>query len=157
MSGDQAWTFARRFYARPGVSAALLRLQDDHGVDIPLLLVLLAMAASGRSLDAAAIGDLARQAGEVQRDVVAPLRQARRALGRYGDENLYARVKDLELAAEEAIIRRLGDQSACSADTSAKIAAIANLDGYRRLARLVDDAFDAVLTAFIVDQTERMP
>ena len=154
MSGERAWTFAQRFYAHPGISHMLLRLQDDHGVDIPLVLVLLHAALGGRALDAASVDDLARQAGEWQHGVVAPLRQARRALGRDNDD-LYERAKALELSAEEAIIRRLGDAPSQVADAPPEVAAFVNLDSYRRLAGLPDDAFDAVLTAFVAYRAEQ--
>ena len=70
--------FAQRIYAAPEVSAACLRLQDEYGVDVVLLLWALWRGATGRgpkpALEAEALVGPWRDA------VVQPLRSVRRAM-----------------------------------------------------------------------------
>lgn len=145
------WTFAKSFYARPGVSDMLLRLQDDHDADIPLLLVVLYAARLRRVLDPTAIRDLARQAGTWRRDVVAPIRTARRALKDCPldrDSRLYEQAKALEIGAERAVICELGAMLPAGRQASIDIAALANLEGYRHLLDLAEDLFAPILKEF---------
>ena len=65
-------------WIRPGVAAACLTLQDDHGQCVPLLLWALWLADQGQVADDATIGrgvDLCRLANA---SVIEPLRAARR-------------------------------------------------------------------------------
>ena len=74
------WNFAVHFYARPGVPAVCLALQDEHEADVNLLLFLLWCAAAGRLLSQ---DDVRRFDDEVRgwRDgAVVPLRALRRRL-----------------------------------------------------------------------------
>lgn len=64
-------------YARPGVSAACLELQDQHGLSVPLLLWAAWSAAGGRTPDLEAGARLARSWED---EAVGPLRRLRRAL-----------------------------------------------------------------------------
>lgn len=149
MRGDAAWSFAQTFYAYPGAAPALLRLQDDHGADIPLILILLYAAFNGGSLDAAAVDDLMRVTGAWAHDVVTPLRRARRAIKAAAptEETLYGQAKAVELAAEEAIIRRTAPPSLAPGSPSGA-AAGANLEAYRGLLGLAGRPFDPIVTAF---------
>lgn len=78
---NPAWRYALRLYGRPGVAADCLRLQDEHGIDVSLLLVGLWLGQErGIALDAAGLGDaqaIARGWAEI---AVAPLRAARRGV-----------------------------------------------------------------------------
>ena len=74
------WDWSLAVYARPGVAAALLRLQDEQGLDVNLLLFCIWAAAAGpgglrREEVAAARGAVARWRGEL----LLPLRALRRA------------------------------------------------------------------------------
>ncbi len=74
------WDFSLALYAQPEVERACLTLQDEHGLDVNLVLLAAFAAAGGRRLDAPAAARL-RSFGEgFQRAVMQPLRQARRAL-----------------------------------------------------------------------------
>jgi uncharacterized protein (TIGR02444 family) len=109
-SGDAFWEFSLGFYARAGVSAACLALQDRHGRDVNLVLLACWLGLSGRGrLDA---GDWARAEAVAEpwrRSVIEPLRLARRALKREGENAaaLYAAAKAVELDAERLAQRRL--------------------------------------------------
>jgi len=72
--------FAVALYARPGVAAACLHLQDRHGVDVPLLLALVWHGASGRGVPGRVRAAAWRRSVRRWRRVVGPLRAARRAL-----------------------------------------------------------------------------
>lgn len=71
------WEFMLRFYARPGVAPACLRLQEACGIDIPLFLALLHAAASGRVLNASWIELVDRTCVTWRESVVKPLRAIR--------------------------------------------------------------------------------
>jgi uncharacterized protein (TIGR02444 family) len=78
---DPLWTYALALYARPDVAPACLLLQDRLGADVSLLLAgAWAGAVHGRRLDRDACRRLADAAGPWHREVVLPLRAARRAL-----------------------------------------------------------------------------
>jgi uncharacterized protein (TIGR02444 family) len=81
------WNFSLRLYAHPGVEAACLALQDEHRLDVNLVLLAGWATHTGRGLDmplARALRDLsnAYQAGVMQ-----PLREARRGLKAYDLES----------------------------------------------------------------------
>jgi uncharacterized protein (TIGR02444 family) len=110
---DEAlWRFSLAFYARPGVSEALIALQDCAGFDINLMLFALWLGVSGRSRlseEKLAIAD--RIAKQIRVDVVEPLRALRRELRADPDadiQSLREGIKALELAAEKVIQVRLG-------------------------------------------------
>ncbi len=101
------WDFSLRFYARPGVAAVCLLLQDGGGADVNVVLYLLFLAAQNRSLDDAAVARLDAATGVWRDEVVRPLRTARRHLknpaapydGQAAAE-LRSEIKRSELAAE---------------------------------------------------------
>ena len=83
-AGDGAaaalWAFSLDLYARPGVEPACLRLQDELGLDVNLLLLALHAGRCGHAL---ADFDWARLDGRVaplREHVIRPLREARRWL-----------------------------------------------------------------------------
>lgn len=77
---EDIWSFCLRFYARPGVSAACLALQEDHGADVVLLLYLLFLARARRSLAAEAVGQCNQAAQAWREAVIQPLRRVRGTL-----------------------------------------------------------------------------
>jgi uncharacterized protein (TIGR02444 family) len=103
------WNWAVAVYAKPGVAEASLRLQDEYGQCVPLLL----WAAWAGEIDA----DTAQIAAALARawsPVIEPLRGIRRRLKSEispGDDNerqpLRAKVKAVELEAEKALMIRL--------------------------------------------------
>lgn len=74
------WDFSLRIYVADGVSDACLALQDHCGADVNLLLYMLWAAERGRRLDRGEVDAVAERTEAWQRDVVRPLRSARRAL-----------------------------------------------------------------------------
>jgi uncharacterized protein (TIGR02444 family) len=75
------WDFAIEMYARPGVEAACLRLQDEAGLDVMLLLFCLWLAAAGYGrIGAAELVEAMAATRRWREDVIQPLRRVRRAL-----------------------------------------------------------------------------
>lgn len=100
------WTWALALYARPGVSAACLHLQDHRGLDVNLLLVMLhAVVADGRYPPPGGLAAADAAVALLRTEVVQPLRAVRRhmKLSDYGPMNqtVRNRVKSCELAAEQ--------------------------------------------------------
>ena len=117
------WGFAVTLYARPGVAEACLKLQDRHGVDVPLLLAILWHVARGRGAP-----DLERwrSISKAWRDAaVRPLRHLRRALkGQTEWEPIRDRIKRLELAAERAQLSDFARHAGARVDASADPGAV---------------------------------
>jgi len=105
------WRFSLAFYARPGVSEALIALQDRAGYDVNLMLFALWLAVSGRSpLTKEELAIAGRIARPISADIVEPLRALRRKLGSdpaADVQRLREGIKALELAAEKVIQDRL--------------------------------------------------
>lgn len=105
---EESWAFALQLYAEPGVADACLRLQDEAGVDVMLLLTV-AFAAVKRDvlLTAADIQELDAVCRPWREQVVQPLRAMRRALKSgpppapgAATERFRSQIKASELAAE---------------------------------------------------------
>jgi uncharacterized protein (TIGR02444 family) len=132
------WRFSLAFYERAGVSEALIALQDRAGLDINLVLFAIWIGVSGRGRLASeelTTADLLIR--PIRTDIVEPLRALRRKLRFYSDADvLHLRegIKALELAAEEAIQKRLGRAirpTGNAADPAAPVsAALANFALY---------------------------
>ena len=108
-AAEAFWKFSLDFYARPGVEAACLALQDQHGRDINIMLYLcwLGLGARGR-IDGAGLARAEETMAPWRRAAIEPLRKARRNLNpdeRDGVAALYEAAKAIELAAE-----RMGQQ-----------------------------------------------
>ena len=118
------WTFALAAYARPGVAALCLDLQDRHGANVMLMLHLCHCAACGQ-----AAVDVAAAAGAMaplEHHLIAPLRRARRAVSAaaeaLGDATLRDTAKRLlraELKAERLQCLRVEDAGAPRGDDRA--------------------------------------
>lgn len=116
------WQYACQVYTQPGVEAALLALQDDHGADINLILQAWWLAHEGAAWTKACIPTNYEQwlAEQVQ-----PLRIMRRnmKLDWASCEDFRQQVKKLELKAEQyalALLYLNSDQSEAVV-TSAKV------------------------------------
>jgi len=101
------WTFSLAFYRQPGVAEACLRLQDEAGVDVNVLLFLLWQASGGRTLSRAEVAALDQHVASWRQTAVIPLRILRRALKSppamlTADvaEGYRSRIKAVELEAE---------------------------------------------------------
>jgi uncharacterized protein (TIGR02444 family) len=105
------WRFSLAFYQLPGVSEALITLQDRDGLDVNLMLFALWLGVSGRrplSRDGLAAAEQA--IGTIRTEIVEPLRALRRRLRQDPDpdvQQLREGAKALELAAEKLVQSRL--------------------------------------------------
>lgn len=104
---DPLWAFACALYARPGVEAACLHLQDDAGIEVIELLWRLWLFRHGF-----AAGLIPEEVTRWQAEVTAPLRRLRRELKaeaaeREGVAALRERIKAAELDAEREALARL--------------------------------------------------
>jgi uncharacterized protein (TIGR02444 family) len=110
-AAESLWRFSLALNARPGVAAALLRLQDRAGCDVNLILFALWLGATrAGTLDAAGQVAAAAVIAPLNAAIVHPLRQRRRELkgALYSDfQALRRRILDLELAAERQVQHRL--------------------------------------------------
>ncbi|WP_158700924.1 TIGR02444 family protein [Phytohalomonas tamaricis] len=110
----ELWPFALRLYAREGVSAACVRLQDEGGLDVCELLWLCWLAANHHTL-AEPDNEWQEALGDVrhwQRSVTVPLRQQRRLLKPLTEQmprlvTLRTHIKQAELEAEREALTRL--------------------------------------------------
>jgi len=75
------WNYSLRLYAQPGVSDACLRLQDEHGLDVNLVLFCIwsGLAGPGK-ITPDELGAAIARAGSWQKNVVEPIRKIRRTL-----------------------------------------------------------------------------
>jgi uncharacterized protein (TIGR02444 family) len=117
-AGEDLWRFSLALYARPGVAASLIALQDRAGCDVNLMLYALWLGVRGVRLDEAGLAAAAAAIAPINIAAVAPLRRLRRQL-RGNDDPLVAslrpRVLGLELAAERQVQYRLAVQLPVSA------------------------------------------
>ncbi len=159
--GSPLWQFSLDFYRTPGLAEACIRLQDEAGIDVNLLLFLFWNASLKRQLSAAEIAAIDGHVAAWRRNAVVPLRGIRRALKGAagplpaGDAELFrTKVKGLELEAE-----RLQQQALYEFSQSAPLGAVAqtaqeaargSIAAYQVFAgrRFPDTAVDAVLGAF---------
>ena len=111
------WRFVLSFYAREGVSAACLTLQDKLGVDVDiLLLAIFAQAERGILLDANDVAAVDALVRDWRSEIIQPLRCVRTRL-KTGHapapsaitEPLRDRVKAAELEAEQIELAMLAD------------------------------------------------
>jgi uncharacterized protein (TIGR02444 family) len=123
VTAESLWPFALEFYARPGVEAALLELQDAHGHSPPYLIWRLWLASRGVGADTAALASAADLTRAWEQAAVWPLRRMRRRLNAPGPgsphrrEQLRARVQALELEAERMLLQMLEERGPSAAVT----------------------------------------
>lgn len=104
-------SFAEALYARPGVAAACLDLQDRRGFDVALLLHACWLGARARALAPDQAAALVSATVPWRFEIVRPLRRLRRRLKaglagmpREHSEPVRAQAKATELAAERALL-----------------------------------------------------
>ena len=109
---DTAWNGIVALYADPALQHALLRRQDEEGLDVVLHLFARWSAAQGHALDAAALAQAEALVAPWRAEVIAPLRTLRRSMktmsaGTPVCEAVRDKVKAAELAAERAQVQML--------------------------------------------------
>lgn len=113
LSSFALWDFSLAVYVQPGVATACLQLQDEHGVNVNLLLWCLWLDRLGVGLEATHLQEAQHQIAEWHLTFVVPLRELRRRMkSRYGTANsdregVRAQIKQAELAAEQEEQRAL--------------------------------------------------
>jgi uncharacterized protein (TIGR02444 family) len=125
-AGEALWRFSLAFYARPGVSAALIALQDHHGLDVNLILFALWLGLSGRAkLDREALVSADRAIRGLRVEIIEPLRTMRRRLKpdiQADVRCLREAIKSLEIEAEKTAQHRLALNTAPpAADTGPRL------------------------------------
>jgi uncharacterized protein (TIGR02444 family) len=110
-AAEAFWRFSLMIYSRPGVAEALISLQDRGGHNVNLVLYGLWLGVcEATRLDAAAVSRAKAAIEGLDRNIIAPLRQLRRALKSDPDSDvrdLRRRVLALEVAAERRVQARL--------------------------------------------------
>lgn len=101
------WRYSLKQYAVPGCSEFLLAAQDDHGLDINVLLFLGWLADTGMIFSPA----LLEEPMAFTAQVIEPLRLSRRTMKTQGNDALYQHIKASELLAEQHIQALLYDKS----------------------------------------------
>ncbi len=159
------WRFSIRLYAQPGVAPQCLALQDEHSVDVNLMLFCLYAGSLGHALSPAQLDALEACTSPWRENVVVPLRGVRRWLtaapAPFDDAptaSLRDRVKQIELESERlqqsAMTRSvpLAESGVGSADASSH-----NLARYlqRLTARSADGAIAAVAVVLCAAHPER--
>jgi len=151
---DGFWEFSLEVYARPGVAPACLRLQDRDGLDVNLVLFAIWAGGAKGSLGAAALSRAVALSAIWRKDVVGPLRRARRALKApdvpvevAGAATLRTRVKSAELAAEKLQQHMIAPLVDGASSPVGRAAAEANLAAYMATAGLEAGAAHAAETA----------
>jgi uncharacterized protein (TIGR02444 family) len=136
------WRFSVAFYDLPGVSRALIALQDRERLDVNLILFAIWVGISGRGrLDRNAVMAADCAICEVRTEIVQPLRTLRRKLAKHPDadvQELRQGLKALELASEKMVQTRLARLARPVCATGADItSAHANLAVYLGPERVV--------------------
>ncbi|MEM1110882.1 MAG: TIGR02444 family protein [Pseudomonadota bacterium] len=113
------WDYAVATYARAGVAAACLALQDEQGADVNLVLYALWLADQGQALELEQVAAVDAVIDEWRREVVMPLRELRRRWRALPSAAEFrTSLHELELQAErhqlETMVQNL-DPGACQA------------------------------------------
>ncbi len=121
---DPLWTFALAVYDTPGIPDACLALQDEAGVDVPLLLFAAWAARRGQTVDTSWLAAQESRIADWRDRTVRPLRAIRRAMKGAqppdprltgAAEALRTRIKDAELEAERLELKALASVSGLEA------------------------------------------
>ncbi len=159
MSNSPFWQFSLRVYRTEGIPDACIALQDNHGVDVNVLLYLLWLASQGRQLGKGDVAGIIASVDNWRQSVVVPLRTARRFM-KVAPANLASpetaalrdRVKAAELEAErlqqEALFAHTPANAIGAACADKRRAANDNLSLY---AAALGCDFEPAPTAIIID------
>jgi uncharacterized protein (TIGR02444 family) len=158
--GSPFWRFSLQFYRLPGVAQACIKLQEDAGADVNLLLFLLWHGAQQQRLSIADVQALEQKIAAWRELTVVPLRAIRRALKSPpglveggAAEAFRTRIKAIELEAERLQQEAMYDlvRGSLLGETAPSVAeaARANITAYARIcsAAFAESAVDTVLDA----------
>jgi len=129
---NEFWRFSITIYKRPGVAEECLALQQAIGADVNVLLFCSWAGARGIVLNRDDIEEIMGHVGAWQDQVVGPLRNIRQGMKSLKVESFRARIKTIELEAEqiEQAILFAYSQRFQSRDKSARDAAAENIARY---------------------------
>ncbi|MGS2718482.1 TIGR02444 family protein [Eionea flava] len=134
------WTFACKLYSEPSVKSACLALQDQYGVNVPLLLTACWVSKHNIVLSPEVAEHLYSRAAQWESGCIEPLRRLRRDMKMVHTNNLddgsgnshecsqwshvREQVKNVELAAEKALLGALEQvvMASCSVGASVNVA-----------------------------------
>jgi uncharacterized protein (TIGR02444 family) len=147
-SGSPFWRFSLQIYRMPGVAEACIRLQEESGADVNLLMFLLWHGVQQRRLSSAEVARLEQDIAAWRDRTVVPLRAIRRALKSPpglveagATEAFRTRIKAVELEAErlqqEAMYEGVRASLLGEAASSVAEAARANVAAYGKVCRAV--------------------
>lgn len=149
------WDWAARAYARPGVEALCLTLQDAHGQCVSLLLWAAWTAKTGRQVEPVDLDAAVALAQVWESGVLRPLRAARRGLKTPVDgmpsapqAALRTRIKAEELAAERLLLESLAVMTGGAADAGVDLADTLRAAALAWGPSAPDDLLDALADAF---------
>jgi uncharacterized protein (TIGR02444 family) len=108
---EQSWAFALQIYAEPGVAEACLRLQDEAGVDVMLLLTVAFSCHRGIPISSADIAAMDESCRPWREQIVKPLRALRTALksGPRPAPNAVTEILRNQVKASELLAERLAN------------------------------------------------
>jgi len=135
------WRFSLRIYAEPGVAQACLALQDECAADVNLLLFCCWRGSLGHLLNQRFLRKANRTLADWQRQVVQPLRQARRniekeisslplKLGRQLHKQITSTELDAEYLEQLQLARFAADNSSAFRKFAPAVAVASNLRSY---------------------------
>ncbi len=105
---ERLWVYATALYGVSGVARACLDAQNQHGMDVNMLLFAVWLADRRRPLSAAQVEEAVGYCQPWRRDVILPLRRQRRSWQQDPHRQLdYEAIKALEISAEREQLRRL--------------------------------------------------
>ena len=107
------WQYACSTYKIPGVEEFLLALQDDHGLNVNLVLLMCWLAEQNRHITEQQLVKFIDAITITEQQIMQPLRSARYAMksDTLIPETLYRQYSKLELQIEQVIINRLHQES----------------------------------------------
>lgn len=168
MATEDLWNYSLTHYGSPGVAETCLRLQDDHGLDVNLVLCCLWFGARHGELSARQFDHLLAFSLDWSIHAVQPLRQVRRWIKRdftalnLPETELTAfrnRVKHLELQAEHLQQDRLQAILATGVETpgpTGRPAMLANLGRYlARQTIAYDPAIESLIESLLDAVTQQ--
>jgi uncharacterized protein (TIGR02444 family) len=131
-AANPLWDFSLALYARDGIAAECIALQDRHGLDVNLLLYACFAASRGVALAAADLAALESAVAAWREDMVQPLRELRRRAG--GASRLRQALLDAELMAEREQQDRMWSARSPGGDWAGSAGDVSLRDNLRVLA-----------------------
>jgi uncharacterized protein (TIGR02444 family) len=116
MKDAPLWRFALRLWRDKRIERVCLRLQDEHGVPVAVLLTALWLSEAGRRPDPALGRRLLAFAEQFEADYLRPLRAVRRrAADGQGTVELKRQIQEAELEGERLLLEQLSRQAQAQA------------------------------------------